>query len=69
MARCKITLKGMSSNLLAHIIPGFQHSLLGIDIICAKDCKVLFTNCCTTIYDKNCKPFLNGLEELTGPNL
>ena len=59
-ARCRIPIKGMPSDLFAHIMPGFQHSLLGIGIMCDKDCKVLFTKRRVTIYDKNGTPFLTG---------
>ena len=59
----------MPANLFAHIIPGFQHSLLGIDIMCDKDCRVLFTKRRVVIYDKRSKPFLTGWRELTGSKL
>jgi hypothetical protein len=59
----------MPSGLFAHIMPGFQHSLLGIGIMCDKDCKVLFTKRRVTIYDKNDTPFLTGWRELTGSKL
>ena len=68
-ARCKIPLEGTPADQFAHIMPGFQHSLLGIGIMCDKDCKVLFTKRRVTIYNKNDKPFLTGWRELTGSKL
>ena len=65
-AHCKIPLKGIPSNLFAHTMPGSQHSLLGIGIMCDKDCNVLFTKRRVIIHDKDGKPFLNEWRELTG---
>ena len=68
-ARYKIPLKEMLVDLFAHTKPGFQHILLGIVIMCDKDCRVLFTKCCVIIYDKRGKPFLTGWGEPTGSKL
>ena len=68
-AQCKIPLKGMPVNLFAHIIPGSQHSLLGIVIMCDKDYRILFTKRRVIIYNKHVKPFLTGRRELTGSKL
>ena len=59
----------MPSGLFAHITPGLQHSLLGIDIMCDKDCKVLSAKRRITIFDKNGKTFLTGWRELAGSKL
>ena len=50
----------MPANLFTNIMPGFQHSLLGIGIRCDKDYRVLFTKRRAIIYDKRGKPFLTG---------
>ena len=55
--------------LFVHLMLDFQHSLLGIGIMCDKDCKVQFTKYKVTIYDKNNKPFLTGRREFTGTKL
>ena len=47
-------------------MPEFQHSLLGIAIMCDEDCKVLFTKRRVV---KHGKPFLSELRELTGSQL
>ena len=59
----------MPADLFAHIMPGFHHSILGIVIICDKDCRVLFTKRRVVVYNKRNKPFLTGWRELTGSKL
>ena len=61
-ARCRIPLNGMPVDLFSHIMPGFQQSLLGIGIMCDKDCRVLFTKRRILVYDKRGKLFLTGRE-------
>lgn len=46
-----------------HVMPGFQHNLLGIAPFCDKDCRVVFTKHTVTIYDPDNKPFLTGWRE------
>ena len=59
-ASCELPLEGMPPDLFGHIMPAFRHNLLGIGILCDKDCKVLFTKEMVIIYDKNNEPFLTG---------
>ena len=69
MAQCKIPREGMPPDLFAHIMQECEHSLLGIGIMCDKDCRVLFAKRRVVIYNKCGKPFLTGLRELTGAKL
>ena len=39
---CELPLGGMPPDLFGHIMSSFRHNLLGIGIMCDKDCKVLF---------------------------
>ena len=59
----------MRSDLFAHIMTGFQHSLLGIGIMCDKDCRVLFIKRRIITCNKRGKPFLTRWRELTGSKL
>ena len=62
-ASCELPFDGMPPDLFGHIMPAFRHNLLGIGILCDKDCKVLFTKQTVIIYDKNNEPFLTGWRE------
>ena len=62
-ASCKFPFDGMPPCLFGHIMLAFWHNLLGIGILCNKDCEVLFTKEMVIIYDKNNKPFLTGWRE------
>ena len=68
-ASCELTLDRMPHGLLSHIIPYFRHNLLGIGIMCDKDCKVLFTERFVIIYDKNKNLFLTRWRETDGANM
>ena len=49
--------------MFGQIMPSFRHNLLGIGLLCDKDCKVLFTKRSVIIYDKDKKPFLTDRRE------
>ena len=68
-ASCELPLDGMPPGLFGRIMPAFRHNLLGIGIMCNKDCKVLFTKRSVIIYDKNKKPFLTGWSKTGGANV
>ena len=62
-ASCELPLQDIPPDLFGHIMPGFQHNLLGIGNMCDKDCRVLFTKRSVVIYNKNNKPILMGWRE------
>ena len=51
-ASCELPLGGMPPGLFGNILPSFWHNLFGIEIMCDKDCKVLFTKRSVIIYDR-----------------
>ena len=59
-ASCELPIEGTPAGMFGHIMPSFRHNLLGIGVLCDKDCKVLFTKGSVIIYDKNNKTFLTG---------
>ena len=62
-ASCELTIGGMTSGQLGHIMPSFRNIFLGIGIMCDKNSKILFTKRSIIIYDKNKKPFLTVWRE------
>ena len=67
-ADCKLALPAIPDDMpsTGHVMPGFQHNLLGIAPFCDKDCNVLFTKHSVTIYDPTNKPMLSGWREIDG---
>ena len=63
-ASCELPIKGIPTGIFGHIMPSFHHNLLGIGVLCDKDCKVIFTKRSVIIYDKDKKPFLTGCREI-----
>ena len=63
---CKLALPQIPAHLpsTGHVMPGFQHSLLGIAPFCDKDCRVEFTKHTVVIYDPDGKPMLSGWREI-----
>ena len=62
-ASCELPIKGIPAGMFDHIMPSFRHNLLGIGVLCDKDCKVIFTKRSVIIYEKDNKPFLTGWRE------
>ena len=62
-ASCELPIEGIPTGMFDHIIPSFRYNLLGIGVLCEKDCKVLFTKRSVIIYDRDNKPFLTGWRE------
>ena len=63
VASCQLPIEGIPDVMVGHIIPSFRHNLLGIGVLCDKDCKVLFTKTSVIVYNKYNKPFLTGWRE------
>ena len=68
-AICELPLDDIPPGLFGHIMPSFPHNILGIGIMCDKDCKVLFTKRSVIIYDKNKRLFLIWWRETDGAKL
>ena len=52
-----------------HILPGFQHNLLGIGPLCNRGCKVIYDKHVVHILDETSKVLLQGWREPTGTRL
>ena len=59
-ASCELLIEGIPAGMFGHIMPNFCHNLLGIGVLCDKDCKGLFTKSSVIIYDKDNKHLLTG---------
>ena len=59
-ASYELPIEGIPTGMFGHIMPSFRHNLLGIGILCDKDCKFLFIKRRVIIYDKDNKTFLTG---------
>ena len=68
-ASCELPFGGIPPGLFGNILPSFWHNLFGIEIMCDKDCKVLFIKGSVIIYEKNKNPFLTGWRETDGAKL
>ena len=55
--------------MFEHIMQNFRYNLLGIGVLCDKDCKVLFTKRPVIIYDKDNIPFSSGWREIVRSKL
>ena len=52
-----------------HIMPGFCHTLIGVDPLCDADCTVTFTCEAVIVQDTQGTPVLTGWREASGPQL
>ena len=52
-----------------HILPSFQHSLVGVVTLCDANCTVVFTKSSVTVLYPRGESILTGWREATGPKL
>ena len=50
-------------------MPGFQHTLIGVVLLCDADCTVTFTPAAVIVRDARGTPALTGWHERSGPRL
>ena len=50
-------------------MPGFRHTLIGVDPLCDADCTVTFTHVAVIVRDSCDIPVLTGWGEQSGPRL
>ena len=70
-ASCKLDLRGLPKDLptWGHVMPGFQHNLMGVGEFFDAYCKVLFKKTSVAIFYKKGEPVITGWRDNNGPNL